>query len=73
MFMALGTNFPDALSISALAAQKKSFVLLTNTFSVETPVMNIVTQNRNSISKMYVVGGPQLITSTILNQLRIKF
>jgi len=73
MFMALGTNFPDALSISALAAQKKSFVLLTNTSSVETPVMNIVTQNRNSISKMYVVGGPQLITSTILNQLRIKF
>ena len=26
--MALGTNFPDALSISALVAQKKSFVLL---------------------------------------------
>ncbi|MEW8994462.1 cell wall-binding repeat-containing protein [Clostridium sp.] len=73
MFMALGTNFPDALSISALAAQKKSFVLLTNTYIVETPVMNIVTQNRNSISKMYVVGGPQFITSTILNQLRIKF
>ncbi|WP_346937492.1 cell wall-binding repeat-containing protein [Clostridium sp.] len=72
MFMALGTNFPDALSISALAAQKKSFVLLTNTIDVETPVMNIVTQNRNSISKMYVVGGPQFITSTILNQLRIK-
>lgn len=72
MFMALGTNFPDALSISALAAQKKSFVLLTNTIDVETPVMNIVTQNRNSISKMYVVGGPQFITSAILNQLRIK-
>lgn len=72
MFIALGTNFPDALSISALAAQKKSFVLLTNTIDVETPVMNIVTQNRDSISKMYVVGGPQFITSTILNQLRIK-
>jgi len=72
MFMALGTNFPDALSISALAAQKKSFVLLTNTTAVEAPVMNVVTQNRDSISKMYIVGGPQFITSTILNKLRIK-
>lgn len=72
MFMALGTNFPDALSISALAAQKKSFVLLTNTTAVEAPVMNVVTKNRDSISKMYIVGGPQFITSTILNKLRIK-
>lgn len=72
MFMALGTNFPDALSISALAAQKKSFVLLTNTTDVEAPVMNVVTKNRDSISKMYIVGGPQFITSTILNKLRIK-
>ncbi|WP_346898866.1 cell wall-binding repeat-containing protein [Clostridium sp. UBA7503] len=72
MFMALGTNFPDALSISALAAQKKSFVLLTNTTAVETPVMNVVTQNRDRISKMYIVSGPQFITSTILNKLRIK-
>ncbi|WP_346889093.1 cell wall-binding repeat-containing protein [Clostridium sp. UBA1056] len=72
MFMALGTNFPDALSASALAANKKSFVLLTNTSSVETPVMNIVTQNRNNISKMYIIGGPQFITSTLLNKLGIK-
>ncbi len=72
MFMALGTNFPDALSISALAAQKKSFVLLTNTTAVEAPVMNVVTKNRSSISKMYIVGGPQFITSTILNKLGIK-
>jgi len=72
MFMALGTNFPDALSISALAAQKKSFVLLTNTTDVEAPVMNVVTKNRSSISKMYIVGGPQFITSTILNKLGIK-
>lgn len=72
MFIALGTNFPDALSISALAAQKKSFVLLTNTTDVEAPVMNVVTKNRDSISKMYIVGGPQFITSTILNKLRIK-
>jgi len=72
IFMALGTNFPDALSISALAAQKKSFVLLTNTTAVEAPVMNVVTKNRDSISKMYIVGGPQFITSTILNKLRIK-
>lgn len=60
------------LYISALAANKKSFVLLTNTSSVETPVMNIVTQNRDNINKMHIIGGPQFITSTLLNKLRIK-
>gem|GEM_PF-4938018 len=35
-------------------------------------VMNLVTQNRNTINKMYILGGPQVITSTILNKLRIK-
>ncbi|WP_346920750.1 cell wall-binding repeat-containing protein [Clostridium sp. UBA7339] len=72
MYTALGTDFPDALSVSALAAQRKSFVLLMDPTEVNISVMNLVTQNRNTINKMYILGGPQVITSTILNKLRIK-
>lgn len=72
MYLALGTNFPDALSVSALAAKNSSFVILHSNSEVKAPTMNMVTQNRDSINKIYVIGGPQLITSTALNKLRIK-
>lgn len=72
MYLALGTNFPDALSVSALASKNSSFVILHSNSEVKAPTMNLVTQNRNSINKIYVIGGPQLITSTALNILRIK-
>ncbi|WP_346885769.1 cell wall-binding repeat-containing protein [Clostridium sp. UBA4395] len=72
MYLALGTDFPDALSVSALASKNSSFVILHSNSEVKAPTMNIVTQNRDSINKIYVIGGPQLITSTALNKLRIK-
>lgn len=72
MYLTLGTNFPDALSVSALAAKNSSFVILHSNSEVKGPTMNIVTQNRDSIDKIYVIGGSQLITSTALSKLRIK-
>lgn len=72
MYLTLGTNFPDALSVSALASKNSSFVILHSDSEVKGPTMNIVTQNRDSINKIYVIGGPQLITSTALSKLRIK-
>lgn len=72
MYLALGTNFPDALSVSALAAKNSSFVILHNDAEVKQSEINVINQNRNSISKVYVIGGPLVISNTSLNKLRIK-
>ncbi|MFR1708179.1 MAG: cell wall-binding repeat-containing protein [Clostridium sp.] len=72
MYLALGTNFPDALSVSTLAAKNKSFVILHDDTEIRQSAMNIINQNRNSISKVYVIGGPLVISNTNLNRFRIK-
>lgn len=67
MYIALGNNFPDALSISALAGKTKSFVSLANMYGVETPLIDLINHNRNEIARIYVLGGPDFITDKALS------
>jgi N-acetylmuramoyl-L-alanine amidase len=71
-YMALGSNFPDALSVSALASKNNSFVFLSNSGTLEPDLANLINISRNKISKMYILGGPTFITNKILSQLNIK-
>lgn len=71
-YIALGTDFPDALSVSALAGKDKSFVFLSGLNSLENSLVEMINGNRTRMSKIYVLGGPSLITDSILSQLNIK-
>lgn len=72
-YMARGNAFPDALSVSPLAGKNSSFVFLCNEKELETPLENMINTNRNSISKMYILGGSAFITDKTLMDLGIKY
>lgn len=65
-FFATGTNFPDALSGSALAGQVKApIVLLSGTEAAQTPVWN----NLKSDMKMkFMLGGEGVVPSSTVKQ-----
>ena len=71
-YLAVGTDFPDALSVSALAGKNKSFVFLSRRDYLENPLVEMINGNRTRISTLYVLGGQSLITDAILSQLNIK-
>ncbi|MDU1411967.1 MAG: cell wall-binding repeat-containing protein [Clostridium sp.] len=72
-YMARGNAFPDALSVSPLAGKNSSFVFLCNEKELEAPLENMINTNRNSISKMYILGGSAFITDKTLIDLGIKY
>lgn len=63
--LASGENFPDALSISSVAAQLQMPILLTK--SSEYPDATKQYVNNNSISKTYIIGGTTVIPNYISN------
>lgn len=71
VYIAIGNNFPDALSISALAGKQQAFVILSNKFSPEASMIDIINGNRSEINKAYIIGGPQFITKEVLDLLNI--
>lgn len=71
VYIAIGNNFPDALSISALAGKQQAFVILSNKLSPEVSMIDIINSNRSEIGKAYIIGGPQFITNEVLDLLNI--
>jgi putative cell wall-binding protein len=61
VFIATGSDFPDALSIASYAAQKKRPILLTKKDSVPTQVKNYV----KGAKKVYIVGGTNVISDNV--------
>lgn len=72
IYIASGLDFPDALSSSALATRSHSFVLLSNTNRAETPIRDILINNRDSINAICVLGSNKLISDNILYNLGIS-
>ncbi|WLD92996.1 cell wall-binding repeat-containing protein [Alkalihalobacillus sp. AL-G] len=62
-FVVSGENFPDALSISAIAGIKKAPIIYTKSDRVPESVKEFI-QN-NSVEKMTVVGGKKVIEENI--------
>lgn len=71
IYIASGLDFPDALSVSALAGKNSGFVLLSNLNSVEASVKEIVTQNKQYLSNIYVLGSKAIISDNVLYNLGI--
>jgi hypothetical protein len=64
LFVATGTNFPDALSAGPLGDP----VLLTPRGGL--PSLVAVEATRLDPSSIHVLGGPTVVSDTVLNQLR---
>ena len=71
IYIASAFTFPDALSASALAGKNNNFVLLSNTFNVDSTVKSEISENKNSIEKAYILGGPAVISDEIIRGLGI--
>lgn len=61
--LATGENYPDALSVSSIAAKKGMPILLTNTNTLPISISNFI--KANSVIRTYVIGGTGAITSTV--------
>ncbi|WP_163192330.1 cell wall-binding repeat-containing protein [Clostridium thermarum] len=66
VFLATGTNFADALSISSYAASTGSPILLTTKNSISAEVAKFIKDNN---SKVYVIGGNGVIADTVMKSI----
>lgn len=56
LYIVSGLDFPDALSVSALAGKNSGFVVLSNLNSAEPDVKELMTSIRPNLDKVYVLG-----------------
>ncbi|MDI6843109.1 MAG: cell wall-binding repeat-containing protein [Anaerosomatales bacterium] len=66
--IATGKDFPDALSASALAGACNGPLLLTDPASLPTAVAAEI--KRLGATRAFVVGGPSVVTTTVVNQIK---
>jgi putative cell wall-binding protein len=66
--LASGTNFPDALSASSLAARLGTGVLLTDPNTLVQPTSQAVITN--GVITVYIVGGTAAVSQGVENQLK---
>lgn len=72
VYLAAGTEFPDALSASAIAAKKNSFVILSDTKTVKQSCIDIISSSRQYINKVNILGSNKVILDSVIRELGIK-
>lgn len=72
VYLAAGTQFPDALSASAIAAKKNTFVILSDTKTVKESCRAIINSNRQYINKVNILGSDKIILDAVIRALGIK-
>lgn len=72
VYIAAATQFPDALSSSAIAASKKSFVILSDTNGVRQSCKDIISNNRQFINKVNILSSNKVILDSVINSLGIR-
>lgn len=72
VYIASATAFPDALSSSAIAARNNNFVILSDTTVVRTAVRDIISNNKDRINKVNILGSNKIILDIVLEQLSIS-
>lgn len=68
VFVATGTDFPDALSAAAAAAELDSPLLLTPTESLPNSIRDEI--KRLAPQRIYVVGGEKAVSANVFNALK---
>lgn len=72
LYIASGLDFPDALSVSALAGKNSGFVVLSNLNSAEPDVKELMTSVRPNLQNIYVLGSRAIISDSVLYNLGIN-
>lgn len=72
LYIVSGLDFPDALSVSALAGKNSGFVVLSNLNSAEPDVKELMTSIRPNLDKVYVLGSRAIISDSVLYNLGIN-
>lgn len=72
VYLAAGTQFPDALSASAIAAKNNTFVILSDTKTVKQSCKDIINSNRQYINKVNILGSNKVILDAVIRALGIK-
>lgn len=72
LYIASGLDFPDALSVSALAGKNSGFVVLSNLNTADANVKELITSFRSSISTIYVLGSNAIISDSVLYNLGVN-
>ncbi|EEH96864.2 cell wall-binding repeat-containing protein [Clostridium tertium] len=72
LYIASGLDFPDALSVSALAGKNSGFVVLSNLNSAEPDVKELMKSIRPNLDKVYVLGSRAIISDSVLYNLGIN-
>ncbi|WP_256841873.1 cell wall-binding repeat-containing protein [Ornithinimicrobium cryptoxanthini] len=67
LYVATGENYPDALTVAALAGQQGAPVLLTQTGSL--PAVAAAAADRLDPDRIIVVGGTESVSDAVLEQL----
>lgn len=73
LYIASGVDFPDALSVSALAGKNSNFVLLSNTNYSEPSIKETISSVKQNIGDLYVLGGQLAIPDSIIRGLGIDY
>ncbi|MBU5228059.1 cell wall-binding repeat-containing protein [Clostridium senegalense] len=71
IYVATGSNFPDALSGAGIASKTNSPIVLTSE-TVDINTKKIISENKNNIKKSIVLGGESAINTNTLAQLDMK-
>ncbi|EKN41272.1 hypothetical protein CFSAN001627_14303 [Clostridium botulinum CFSAN001627] len=66
VFLAAGTNYPDALSASALAAKNNSPIILSDGASINNNVMNFVKSNNAKFGEIIITGGTAVLNDVVV-------
>ncbi len=68
VFLATGENFADAAAVSSAAIKKGAPILLTPTDTLDESAQDYLTEHRNYIEEIHVIGGTTAVESQVLNQ-----
>lgn len=72
LYIASGLDFPDALSVSALAGKNSEFVVLSNLNTAEENVKELILSVRPSLHSIYVLGSKTVISDSVLYNLSVN-
>lgn len=61
-----GDNFPDALSMAPIAAEKKMPIILVSKSQIDPAIKTYLSED--NVTKTYLIGGPGVISDTVMNQ-----
>ena len=72
LYIASALDFPDALSVSALAGKNSNFVLLSNLKVAESSSKSIISSSKVNLKNVYVLGSNKMITDNVLYDLGVN-